>query len=72
MDTSPLNFIKMYLYDSLSKEKTYVNITIKSEKMAMVDNLYIVPINDTMENLLSGFPYEKLSETTYKVRLDNL
>lgn len=72
MDTSPLNFIKMYLYDSLSKEKMYVNITIKSEKMAMVDNLYVVPINDTMENLLQGFPYEKLSETTYKVRLDNL
>lgn len=39
MDTSPLNFIKMYIYDSLSKEKTYVDITIKSEKMAMVDNL---------------------------------
>ena len=47
MDTSPLNFIKMYIYDSLSKEKTYVDITIKSEKMAMVDNLYAVPINDT-------------------------
>lgn len=72
MDTSQLNFIKMYLYDSLSQEKTYVNITIKSEKMAMVDNLYVVPINDTMENLLTGFPYEKLSETTYKVRLSNL
>ena len=72
MDTSPLNFIKMYIYDSLSKEKMYVDITIKSEKMAMVDNLYAVPINDTMENLLSGFPYEKLSDIRYKVRLSNL
>ena len=72
MDTSPLNFIKMYIYDSLSKEKTYVDITIKSEKMAMVDNLYAVPINDTMENLLSGFPYEKLSDTRYKVMLTEL
>lgn len=72
MDTSPLNFIKMYIYDSLSKEKTYVDITIKSEKMAMVDNLYAVPINDTMETLLSGFPYEKLSDTRYKVRLTEL
>lgn len=72
MDTSPLNFIKMYIYDSLSKEKTYVDITIKSEKMAIVDNLYVVPINDTVESLLAGFPYEKLSETTYKVRLSNL
>lgn len=72
MDTSPLNFIKMYIYDSLSKEKTYVDITIKSEKTAMVDNLYVVPINDTMENLLSGFPYEKLSDTRYTVRLTEL
>ena len=72
MNTSPLNFIKMYIYDSLSKEKTYVDITIKSEKMAMVDNLYAVPINDTMDNLLSGFSYEKLSDTRYKVRLTEL
>ena len=72
MDTSPLNFIKMYLYDSLSREKTYVDITIKSEKMAMVDNLYVVPINDTIENLIAGFPYEKLSKNKYKVRLTDL
>lgn len=72
MDTSPLNFIKMYIYDSLSKEKTYVDITIKSEKIAMVDNLYVVPINDTIENLVAGFPYEKLSENKYKVRLTEL
>lgn len=72
MDTSPLNFIKMYIYDSLSKEKTYVDITIKSEKIAIVDNLYVVPINDTIENLVAGFPYEKLSENKYKVRLTEL
>ena len=72
MPDTKINFIKMYLYDSLSKEKAYVDITIKSEKMVMLDSLYVVPINDTIENLLTGFPYEKLSNTKYKVRLNNL
>lgn len=72
MPDTKINFIKMYLYDSLSKEKLYVDITIKSEKMVMLDSLYVVPVNDNIDNLLTGFPYEKLSDTKYRVRLNNL
>lgn len=72
MPDTKINFIKMYLYDSLSKEKLYVDITIKSEKMVMLDSLYVVPVNDNIDNLLTGFPYEKLSNTKYRVRLNNL
>lgn len=72
MPDTKVNFIKMYLYDSLSKEKSYVDITIKSEKVVMLDSIYVVPINDTIENLITGFPYEKLSDTKYRVRLNNL
>ena len=72
MPDTKVNFIKLYLYDSLSKEKSYVDITIKSEKMVMLDSLYVVPVSDTIENLITGFPYEKLSDTKYRVRLNNL
>lgn len=72
MPDTKINFIKMYLYDSLSKEKAYVDIMIKSEKMVILDSIYVVPISDTIENLLTGFPYEKLSDTKYRVRLNNL
>lgn len=72
MPDTKINFIKMYLYDSLSKEKSYVDITIKSEKMVMLDSLYVVPVNDNIDNLIAGFPYEKLSDTKYRVRLNNL
>ena len=72
MPDTKINFIKMYLYDSLSKEKAYVDIMIKSEKVVMLDSIYVVPISDTIENLITGFPYEKLSDTKYRVRLDNL
>lgn len=72
MPDTKVNFIKMYLYDSLSKEKAYVDIMIKSEKVVMLDNIYVVPINDNIENLIAGFPYEKLSDTKYRVRLNNL
>ena len=72
MPDTKVNFIKMYLYDSLSKEKAYVDIMIKSEKVVMLDSIYIVPISDTIENLITGFPYEKLSDTKYRVRLNNL
>lgn len=72
MPDTKVNFIKMYLYDSLSKEKAYVDITIKSEKVVMLDSIYVVPISDTIENLITGFPYEKLSDTKYRVRLNNL
>lgn len=72
MPDTKVNFIKMYLYDSLSKEKAYVDIMIKSEKVVMLDNIYVVPISDTIENLITGFPYEKLSDTKYRVRLNNL
>lgn len=72
MPDTKVNFIKMYLYDSLSKEKSYVDIMIKSEKVVMLDSIYIVPISDTIENLITGFPYEKLSDTKYRVRLNNL
>jgi hypothetical protein len=72
MPDTKVNFIKMYLYDSLSKEKSYVDIMIKSEKVVMLDSIYVVPISDTIENLITGFPYEKLSDTKYRVRLNNL
>lgn len=72
MPDTKINFIKMYLYDSLSKEKSYVDIMIKSEKVVMLDSIYVVPISDTIENLITGFPYEKLSDTKYRVRLNNL
>lgn len=72
MPDTKVNFIKMYLYDSLSKEKAYVDIIIKSEKVIMLDSIYVVPISDTIENLITGFPYEKLSDTKYRVRLNNL
>lgn len=72
MPDTKVNFIKMYLYDSLSKEKAYVDIMIKSEKVVILDSIYVVPISDTIENLITGFPYEKLSDTKYRVRLDNL
>lgn len=72
MPDTKINFIKMYLYDSLSKEKSYVDIMIKSEKVVMLDSIYVVPINDNIENLIAGFPYEKLSDTKYRVRLNNL
>lgn len=72
MPDTKVNFIKMYLYDSLSKEKAYVDIMIKSEKVIMLDSIYVVPINDNIENLIAGFPYEKLSDTKYRVRLNNL
>lgn len=65
MPDTKVNFIKMYLYDSLSKEKSYVDIMIKSEKAVMLDSIYVVPISDTIENLITGFPYEKLSDTKY-------
>ena len=72
MPDTKVNFIKMYLYDSLSKEKSYVDIMIKSKKVVMLDSIYVVPISDTVENLITGFPYEKLSDTKYRVRLNNL
>lgn len=72
MPDTKVNFIKMYLYDSLSKEKAYVDIMIKSEKVIMLDSIYVVPINDNIENLIAGFPYKKLSDTKYRVRLNNL
>lgn len=72
MPDTKVNFIKMYLYDSLSKEKSYVDIMIKSEKVVMLDSIYVVPISDTIENLITGFPYDKLSDTKYRVRLNNL
>ena len=72
MPDTKVNFIKMYLYDSLSKEKSYVDIMIKPEKVVMLDSIYVVPISDTIENLITGFPYEKLSDTKYRVRLNNL
>lgn len=72
MPDTKVNFIKMYLYDSLSKEKAYVDIMIKSEKVVILDSIYVVHINDNIENLIAGFPYEKLSDTKYRVRLNNL
>ena len=67
-----INLVKTYLYESIANAKRYVEIEIISPTLVLLDHLYAQPINDTVENLVSGFEYEKVTDTKYRVRLDNL
>ena len=67
-----INLIKPYLYESIANAKRYVEIEVISPKTVLLDHMYALPVNDTVENLVSGFEYEKITDTKYKVRLDNL
>lgn len=67
-----INLVKAYLYESIANAKRYVEIEIISPTLVLLDHLYAQPINDTVENLVSGFEYEKVTDTKYRVRLDNL
>lgn len=67
-----INLVKAYLYESIANAKRYVEIEVISPTLVLLDHMYAQPINDTVENLVSGFEYEKVTDTKYKVRLDNL
>lgn len=67
-----INLVKPYLYESIANTKRYVEIEVISPKTVLLDHMYALPVNDTVENLVSGFEYEKITDTKYKVRLDNL
>lgn len=67
-----INLVKAYLYESIANAKRYVEIEVISPKTVLLDHMYALPVNDTVENLVSGFEYEKITDTKYKVRLDNL
>lgn len=67
-----INPIHVYIYDSIANGKNYVEIEVKSPNLIILDHLFALSINDTVENLISGFNYEKITNTKYKIRLDNL
>lgn len=67
-----INLVKAYLYESIANAKRYVEIEVISPTLVLLDHMYAQPINDTIENLVSGFECEKVTDTKYKVRLDNL
>lgn len=67
-----INLVKPYLYESIANAKRYVEIEVISPRLVYLDHMYALPVNDTIENLVSGFEYEKITDTKYKVRLDNL
>lgn len=67
-----INFVKPYLYESIANAKRYVEIEVISPRFVYLDHMYALPVNDTVENLVSGFEYEKVTDTKYRVRLDNL
>jgi hypothetical protein len=67
-----INLVKPYLYESIANAKKYVEIEVISPKTVLLDHMYALPVNDTVENLVSGFEYEKVTDTKYKVKLDNL
>lgn len=67
-----INLVKPYLYESIANAKRYVEIEVISPKTVLLDHMYALPVNDTVEDLVSGFEYEKITDTKYKVRLDNL
>ena len=67
-----INLVKAYLYESIANAKRYVEIEVISPTLVLLDHMYAQPINDTIENLVSGFEYEQVTDTKYKVRLDNL
>lgn len=67
-----INLVKPYLYESIANAKRYVEIEVISPRTVLLDHMYALPVNDTIENLVSGFEYEKVTDTRYKVKLDNL
>lgn len=67
-----INLVKPYLYESIANTKRYVEIEVISPRTVLLDYMYALPVNDTIENLVSGFEYEKITDTKYRVRLDNL
>lgn len=67
-----INLVKAYLYESIANSKRYVEIEVISPRTVLLDHIYALPVNDTFENLVSGFEYEKITDTKYRVRLDNL
>lgn len=67
-----INLVKPYLYESIANAKRYVEIEVISPRTVLLDHMYALPVNDTIENLVSGFEYEKITDTKYRVRLDNL
>lgn len=67
-----INLVKAYLYESIANAKRYVEIEVISPTLVLLDHMYTQPVNDTVENLVSGFEYEKITDTKYRVRLDNL
>lgn len=67
-----INLVKAYLYESIANAKRYVEIEVISPTLVLLDHMYAQPINDTIENLVSGFEYEKITDTKYRVKLDNL
>lgn len=67
-----INLVKAYLYESIANAKRYVEIEAMSPRLVYLDHMYALPVNDTIENLVSGFEYEKITDTKYRVGLDNL
>lgn len=67
-----INLVKAYLYESIANDKKYVEIEAISPRLVYLDHMYALPVNDTIENLMSRFEYERTTDTKYRVRLDNL
>lgn len=67
-----INLVKAYLYESIANAKRYVEIEVMSPGLVYLDHMYALPVNDTIENLVSGFEYERITDTKYRVGLDNL
>lgn len=67
-----INLVKAYLYESIANDKKYVEIEVISPRTVLLDHMYALPVNDTIKNLVSGFKYERITDTKYRVRLDNL
>lgn len=67
-----INLVKAYLYESIANAKRYVEIEVMSPRLVYLDHIYALPVNDTIENLVSGFEYERITDTKYRVGLDNL
>lgn len=67
-----INLVKAYLYESIANAKRYVEIEVMPPRLVYLDHMYALPVNDTIENLVSGFEYERITDTKYRVGLDNL
>ena len=57
-----INLVKAYLYESIANAKRYVEIEVISPTLVLLDHMYAQPINDTVENLVSRFEYEKVTD----------